>query len=700
MARVKAYAAPQVKAEDEAEITPSRRTRRQTKSLVEPRDASISEAEDVEEAEPARSPSPEPVAKPKPKRKYRKSNATKAASDPADDGTPEPAPQLAKDGRRKGGNKRKFHHEYCLTCENYGRACGGRREGEPGCAVCREPNREKGEKLRECLWANPEAGITTYKEAREVHKKAQSEAREQRVRAPKRPVPVADLTYERTPSSYLTATDPLGIVPHPRPVGGHQPRLSRPLNVVPPPTGTVRPSSINGYYTYNSPQPPSAPGNEGDTITVNTSQHARHQSHPDIQGVHRPQVINLPNGGEPQNDQPRRASMPHPPHYFAPLSLPPGLNPLPESYWAYYNPKMRAYIVPIHPNSNLLPPPAFMRDHAATYISPYDADQSLQVSMDGRNPPRPVFPTDLPPKNTGFSVPAKLKLTVGKRNPLDTSGTPCRKWSISDSKVPTLGGHEFKSKHWSRAVDGSGSSQELGATPINGTAIASNAVSSESGTRKSVESSELSSAIDVDESMLAATPQNNDGDEDMVEVVEIAAHDDLQQNADETESDEEQEQEEEEEPDRFLSHLSNVYKETINGTKRKHISSPAPAETAARFVAVNENYDGSDSDATDSEGEDKVVPVNARKAVAKAKALDDAWKAFSADDPKVQPSRGRAARVSRSSSVYEDAAEEPVRSNGFAAVNSGSRRKGATSLEHKRKIFADLSSGDVDMDGA
>lgn len=74
--------------------------------------------------------------------------------------------------KKKGGNKRKFTHEYCLTCKNYGRACPGRKEGSDGCTVCRQPRKDKGEKLRDCLWAEPDQGIFTYKQARAARKEA------------------------------------------------------------------------------------------------------------------------------------------------------------------------------------------------------------------------------------------------------------------------------------------------------------------------------------------------------------------------------------------------------------------------------------------------------------------------------------------------------------------------------------------------
>lgn len=725
MAKVKAHQAPQVKAENEQDsTTPSRRTRRQTKSLVEHQDARNSEPEDFDEVESARAPSPPPIVKPKAKRTSRKSNAAKASASLAGSASPEPAPKLAKDGRRKGGNKRKFSHEYCLTCENYGRACLGRREDEPGCAMCREPDREKGEKLRECLWKDPQAGIITYQDARQALKKAQAEAKVQKPRAPRRTIPVAHLDRASpSPFNYLNAPDPLGIVPHPQAVRGSRPALTRPLDLLPPShaTGTYRPPSMNGYHAYTSQAMARTPADNSDTITVNASRHARNRSHPDLPGVHPPEVIDLQNGNGTYDEHSRRASMPQPVHYFTPPTLPAGhLTPLPESFAPFYEPRLHAYVLPVHPYSNLLPPPAFMRPHAASYISPYDAAPSLTLSTNGRDPPRAVFPTQLPPRNTGFTIPPLLNMRSKKARPLDKSGAPCEKWSRSNSKVTTLSGHEFNTKGWTRGANGSGSagSQESGIEMLNGNAVSSNAVSIETGTRKSVESSELSSALDVDESMLAATPQNNGGEAeaDTAEGVDRPAHDAEQSSVntpqhsdDETES----EAEEEEETDRAQAFVKKLYNEKIKGLKRQRISSPkttttSPAEEQpARNIAVSPNYDDSDLDPTESEGENKVIPPNMRAALAKAASFVHVRTNFLASErnSQRQVGRGRVSSIRRSTASshshhhHEDAAEQPARANGFAAVavNSKRKTKGAVSRERKRETLADVQGADVEM---
>jgi len=701
MARIKVYQPDQAIAEYElGKANPLRRTRRRTRSRVEHLDASTSDVEDAEEVESIRAPSPlpSPVAKPKLKRKYRKSNVTKASPSPEDDPSPEPTPQLAKDGRRKGGNKRKWTHEYCLTCTNYGRACGGRREGEPGCAVCREPNKEKGEKLRECLWADPDAGITTYKEAREKHKRAQAEARQQKVKIPKRTAQVVNLIYA-PPIDYLAAQDPLGIVAYPRAAEGSRPTLSRPLDLRPPshPTGEAPPPSMNGIRSYlpSAIQQPFA--EDIDTITVNISPTASHKSHPNIPGVHPPQVINLSNEDE-SSEQIRRASMPDPVHYFQPPKLPLGLAPLPESFAPYYEPRQRAYILPVYPHSNLLPPPAFMRDHAATYISPYDAHPSIPLSMTGKNPPRAVFPTEIPPASTAFNVPPPLKLRSRKSQPLDRSGTPCRKWSMSDSKVTTLSGYDFKAKGWKLGADGSGTGETPCMASNVSNAVSSNAVSIGDDARKSVDSSELSSAVDIDERMRVATPEHGEQVEDVERGPgnkNNATLDQPQRNRDETETDNQ-----EEDTDRAQAFLNQLWKEKVSsGAKRKRSPSPeAEASPTARFIAVNKDYVSDDNKLTESEGEEKVMPVNARDAAGKVVASDNSFRTLSSVKSKVSSGRDRTTRPSTSSNQHEDAAEEPVRVNAFAAVNSKSRKHGATSLERKRKILAGFQTGDVEMD--
>lgn len=638
MARVKAYQAPHVKADNEHDsTTPSRRTRRQTKSRVENQNASDLEVDETQGIESARVPSSPPIAKPKAKRTSRKSNPAKASADIADGASPGATSKLAKDGRRKGGNKRKFTHEYCLTCEHYGRACLGRRDDEPGCSMCREPDRDKGEKLRECLWADPDAGIVTYMDAREALKKAQAEAKVQKPRAPRRSVTVTHLNRASPPSfNYLNAPDPLGIVPDPQATRSSRPPLSRPLDVRPPSnaTGIDHPSSMSGHHAYTPQAMAQSRADDSDTITVNASRHARNRSQHDLPGVHPPQVIDLPNGNGTYDEHSRRASMPEhmaqPIHYFTPPTLPTGrLTPLPESFAPFYQPSLHAYVLPVHPYSNLLPPPAFMRPHADIYISPYDADPSLSLSTNGRDPPRAVFPPRVPPRNTGFSIPAPLNVRSKKARPFVKSDIPCNKWSRSDSKVTTLSGHEFINKGWARGANdgGSGSASTQNQDPdivvSDGAGASTNAVSIETSIRKSVDSSELSSAMDVDEHTPAATLQNNDEhiEADTIEVTEISVHDDEEessintpQHSDTDEPEPGAEDEEEGETDRAPAFIKQLYNEKINGLKRQRLSSPKatppPAEKPkpAGLIAVNH---GSDPALTESEGEHKEQPARA-----------------------------------------------------------------------------------------
>lgn len=140
----------------------------------------------------------------KPKTRKRAPAKSNSAS-PAITSSPNVTPQPEQTSRRKGGNKRKWTHEYCLTCTRYGRACSGKRDSEEGCATCREPDRSKGEKLRECLWADPEAGIYEYEHARAIFKSAQAEARALRAKpASARRQNSSNLA----PSTTVLATDP------------------------------------------------------------------------------------------------------------------------------------------------------------------------------------------------------------------------------------------------------------------------------------------------------------------------------------------------------------------------------------------------------------------------------------------------------------------------------------------------------------
>jgi len=435
------------------------RTRRQAKLQVLQQDDASSDEK------------PSPSSKVKFKSRTRKSVPVDSASPTIDSttGTPDstPAPTAPK---RKGGNKRKFTHEYCLTCRHYGRACGGRREDEDGCAVCRDPNREKGEKLRECLWANPEAGINTYQEARIAHKAAQVEAR---VRNKARAQELKRMNSAAAAASRGSLGLTVSIT------NGPPPPVGRQLNVLPPLVGTaahsIRPLT---YYTSKD--------DDNDTITVDTSLIASESSPSHLPGIdgqpgpriHRPQVIKLiirdPTDSENTKSpsqpaapmplpQPSRPAQPPPPTSRLLSFIPP---PIPTGP-PYYDHKIQAWRYPSQAGLYLPSPPLGI-PHSAypAYQSPYG--------------PPPAFANSghaviHPPSTTASDI---SKPTYNKPRPLDKSGMPCRKWSRSGSDVPTLSGHTFKMKGWKPDAPDTGAIDE---------------------TRDDISSSDLSSVIDVED---------------------------------------------------------------------------------------------------------------------------------------------------------------------------------------------------------
>ncbi|KAJ9653091.1 hypothetical protein H2198_007705 [Neophaeococcomyces mojaviensis] len=448
-------------AEDDSLLLP--RTRRQAKLQTLKQEDESSDEE----------PSPPPKAKAKPR--GRKSMPVGSESPVADstvtpDSTPAPAAP-----KRKGGNKRKFTHEYCLTCRHYGRACGGRRDGEEGCAVCRDPNREKGEKLRECLWANPEAGITTYQEARVAHKAAQLEARA------KNKAKAQEL--KRLSSAAAAANrGPLGLTVSV--ASGPPPPVSRQLNVLPPPAGAAgRSASFPSLYDARQ-------GNSNDTITTDTSQVAHHPSQTHLPGIngepgpriHRPQVIKLIIK-DPSTDSttvsPSQPPRPVPTSHLCHPSqqLPPPASrtlsfvppPIPQGP-PYYDHTIQAWRYPSQAGLYLPSPPSGIPSSAyPAYQSPYGPPPAFANSS-------PAISTITPPPNASLTV---SKSSYNKPQPLDKSGTPCRKWSRTGSEVPTLSGHSFKMKGWKPGTADAGDN--------------------DSAVRDDISSSDLSSVIDVDD---------------------------------------------------------------------------------------------------------------------------------------------------------------------------------------------------------
>ncbi|KAK5069522.1 hypothetical protein LTS08_008710 [Lithohypha guttulata] len=517
MARFKTTVDPRSRlVEDVDNASPAtRRTTRRVKPKVETEDSPESDSspdvEDEDEQEheqetvDSSSLSPVPDAEsglePEPVRKRRgRPPKNPAAKAPARlsvgeslSETPVPA------SRRSGGNKRKHDHEYCLTCSHYGRACGGRRDGIEGCAVCREPNRQKGEKMRECLWADPENGVGTYLQAREVLKRAQAAERAAQGKAPtKRQM---QFLSEAEATQYLRAPDNLGIVQPPFP---GPPPVRRPLNLLPPPSA-VNTSRSNGT---SHDKAASGSADENDTIVVNT---------PTDEAPRRPQVIKLyckeaqannVNGNHSSSAPPQsqKQDSPQPPTDDHGFRVP------------YYDPNMNAYVLPAYPYSNLLPP--YMQDKVSnqSYISPYDAYPCIPIVISNVNPPQTVnYQARPPPPNANFTKP----------RPLDKTGQPVRKWSRSNSHVKNVGGYSLSTKGWTpngNHKDGAETPQELRRGD-------SNAVSTETGTHQDdsdheIEagedhndgaSSDLSSAMDVDVDMEDGGTETTEPSEDAEE---------------------------------------------------------------------------------------------------------------------------------------------------------------------------------------
>lgn len=330
--------------------------------------------------------------------------------------TPQPEPI----SKRKGGNKRKFTHEYCLTCTRYGRACGGRRDNEDGCAVCRDPDRSKGEKLRECLWADPENGIFDYKVARELFKKAQAEARAQRARpSVKRQRSDAALAHATAAHRHSSLSDTSHLA-------GPLPQTSKPLNLLPP--------TLQESAHVSQPDKITQPQRINPPTTTNSSQSVTHPSEADTSPdraprIHRPQLSYVRVGSE--NGEYTVSTSQGPPLVLPPQSRHNGSAGAGPYYW---DPNSNSWQqVQIQSASQRIPV-----YYAHTYRSAYDA------------PPAPSPQYFMPPPPSG-SLSARYPSSPA--GSLDRPEIPPRKWSASGRKIISIDGAEWKARAWTSTND-------------------------------------------------------------------------------------------------------------------------------------------------------------------------------------------------------------------------------------------------------
>lgn len=374
----------------------------------------------------------------------RKTGPTTSSSDAPSSPTVSPEPQA----RKKGGNKRKFTHEYCLTCKKYGRACSGRIDGlQGGCSVCRDPDREKGEKLRECLWAKPEQGINTYEEARIAHKAAQKAARDARKQAQ---IEQRRLSKQKNFSSAA----PLAAAA----------QLNRQFNVVPPPRESA---SRRHSYDHNLSAPTQYFGlsigrRDNDTIVVASDDaiaaRLDAENNPPLESeeprIHRPTVIRLnthdeeatqprklPSAGSRYNARGERVHKLSKPLQLAPPPIQP-LVPLPTpalpshlldprtgQWYAMVSGPRYGGASPYRPAS-ALPMPAF---NSSGYISPYDAPPVSHESHQSQDY-----------GHRSHSLPRQTVLPPSTK-PIK----PAKSWVKQEKGVTSIDGSGWKASVWS-----------------------------------------------------------------------------------------------------------------------------------------------------------------------------------------------------------------------------------------------------------
>lgn len=441
------------------------------------KDEDVKEESDLSDPESLPSPTVSKTTKVVTKRAARKSTpAQLAPTSPAVTSSSATTPQPEQGPKRKGGNKRKWTHEYCLTCTRYGRACGGRRGGEEGCAVCRDPDRSKGEKLRECLWADHEAGITDYKTAREIFKKAQAEARARKVRPQsKRRQSSNAQKSSKTPRHSSSAIDSSALASAYSPADD-LPRTSKPLDLQPP---ALERSS------YSTQERDEVFRNDDNAVTLDPSQLAMHRSVANIPPnylphIHRPHLswVSVDSDGEEKtvtNGQGARPGMTAREHQRHKLPVP------------YFDASINSWVSP-------LPVRAANINSSHHYDHPYDPSRSAYD-----NPPAP--PEHLVSQaDDGHQDDHRLNDSPNARTStmpscpsLDKSSNQPRKWSAAGSRVTSFSGYGWKTKGWKPAQDleHAESMEALGGTGSR--AIFNNVVS---------DTSSLSSYMSIDEDII------------------------------------------------------------------------------------------------------------------------------------------------------------------------------------------------------
>lgn len=383
-------------------------------------------------------------AKPKRQGLKRRIVPARSSSDAQSSPLGSPEPQT----RKKGGNKRKFTHEYCLTCKKYGRACSGRIDNlQGGCSVCRDPDREKGEKLRECLWAKPEQGINTYEEARIAHKAAQKAARDARKQAQ---IEQRRLSKQK---SFVAAGTSAATV-----------QLNRQLNVLPPPRESAYGVHSHEHGFSSAPHYPGTSIARQDSDTIVFAKDDVAAARPDIENdlpldtdeprIHRPTLIRLsPREGEATQSRKLPSAGPRynargervhklskplqlaPPPMETPASLPAPplplhlLDPRTGQWYAMVAGPHYGGASPYRPAPGL-PTPAF---NSNGYISPYDAPPVLPD-------PQQLQDCDDRPHN----LPRPIGAAASNK-----AVRPAKSWVKQEKGVTSIDGSGWKASVWS-----------------------------------------------------------------------------------------------------------------------------------------------------------------------------------------------------------------------------------------------------------
>lgn len=274
--------------------------------------------------------------------------------------------------------------------------------------MCRDPDKAKGEKLRECLWADPEAGIFDYQTARDIFKKQQAELRAKRGKP---------INNRRQQLQASTSTSQL-------------PRTSKPLDLLPP----LRTPSTQSTRQVHFPHE-----DQSEVHTFDGLQLAIHPPDMDEQlpRIHKPILTYVAIESDDEEKaaaQSRRILSMTRAHVVKSYTDQSPNNPVPRHY-ADANARVSSMPVrKLFPNAS------------GYYTSAYDKPPTPPVG--------PIYKNQARQRPSSFTVEtstAMPKLATSLSPSRDESESPRRSWAKGRARITSVGGYQWKPDSWKPA---------------------------------------------------------------------------------------------------------------------------------------------------------------------------------------------------------------------------------------------------------